>query len=206
MARIQEPPQDFDRLSLVIIEVDPGVLVRVAWADPTHHLSFGRRARYRFDAPEGEFGTLYAAFDFTTAFVETVLRDSARHQPAGGLVILDYRALEQRRVIQLGAGAESRPICLIKLYDDGLAAAHTDNQIASRDHYPTTQRWSQAFHGHPVGADGIVYMSRYMGSTRSVVLFDRAKDAVSEMASTPLLAHPELPDVLERFEIGIDAP
>ena len=206
MARIQEPPRDFGRLSLVTVEIDPGVLLRVTWADPAHRLSFSRRARYRFDAPAGEYGTLYAAFDFTTAFAETILRNNPRRQPAGGAVILDYKALEQRRVIQLAAGVEQRPLRLIKLYDDGLAAAHSDNQIAARDHYPTTQRWSHAFHGHPIGADGIVYMSRYMGSTRSVALFDRAKDAVSEADSTPLLAHPDLPDTLERFEIGIDTP
>src|SRR5579859_7416125 len=101
MTRIQEPPRDFHRLPLVTVDVDPGLLVRMAWADPASHLHFGHRARYRFDAPASEYGTLYAAFDFTTAFVETVLRDAPRQLPSGEALILDYKELEQRRVILL---------------------------------------------------------------------------------------------------------
>ena len=204
MARIQEPPRDFDELSLATVEVDPSLLVRVAWADPASHLSFSRRSRYRFDAPQGEYGTLYAAYDFTTAFVETVVRDHPQQIRPSGAVILDYRELEQRRVILLGPGGAPRTLRMVKLYAEGLSAAHTDNQIASRDHYPATQRWSRAFHNHPIGADGIVYMSRYIGSARSVVIFDRAREVLGKVEVLPLLEYPELPDVLERFALGID--
>jgi hypothetical protein len=187
-----------------MVAVDPSELLRIAWADPASHLNFGRRARYRFDAPDGEYGTLYAAFDFTTAFVETVLRDHPQQARPSGVVILDYRELEQRRVIRLGPGTAPRMLNMVKLYAEGLAAAHTDNQISSRDHYPTTQRWSRAFHNHPIGADGIVYMSRYIGSAHSIVVFDRAREILGKMEAIPLLDHPKLPEVLEQFALGID--
>ena len=206
MTRIQELPRDFDQLALVTVDVDPSELLRIAWAADETHVRFNRRARYRFDAPNGEYGVLYAAFDLTTAFVETVLRDNPRRSRAGGAVILDHSELVQRRVIQLTYGKDARPLRLVKLYDEGLAAAHTDNQIASRDHYPTTQRWSRAFHIHPIQADGIVYMSRYMGSTRSVVIFDRAKDHLARGSVTHLLEHADLPGILDQFQLGIDKP
>ena len=151
-------------------------------------------------------GVLYAAFDLTTAFVETVVRDNPRRSRAGGIVILDHSELVQRRVIQLTHGKDQRPLRLVKLYDEGLAAAHTDNQIASRDHYPTTQRWSQAFHMHAIQADGILYMSRYIGSTRSVVICDRAKDHLARGSVTHLLEHADLPGILDQFQLGIDKP
>jgi hypothetical protein len=62
---------------------------------------------------------------------------------------------------------------LIKLYDEGLIAAHLDNAISSLDDYPSTQRWAKTFHDHPVKADGIGYMSRFLGA-RSRSLNDRA--------------------------------
>jgi RES domain-containing protein len=104
------------------------------------------------------------------------------------------------------AGAERRPLRLIKLYDEGLAAARTDNQISARDHYPITQRWALAFHGHPVAADGIIYMSRYMGARKSVALFDRCHAAVAVGSATPLLHHAEFAGLVEMFELAIDRP
>ena len=97
------------------------------------------------------------------------------------------------------AGADARALNLIKLYDEGLAAAKTDNRID----YATTRRRAKAFHDHPLGADGIVYPSRYAGSKRSVVLFDRCAAAIEVAAVTPLTAHPEFGQILDTYELGI---
>ena len=142
MARIQAPPRNFHLLSLIVEDVEPSALVRMASRDPASHCRFRREARYRFDSPDRSFGVMYATFDLATAFAETVLRDKPRHSDD---VILDYHDLESRVVIELKRGPDDRPLRLIKLYDEGLAAAHTDNQISARDHYPTTQRWARRF-------------------------------------------------------------
>jgi hypothetical protein len=203
MARIQAPPRNFNLLQLITEAVEPSALVRMAWRDPATHCRFGREARYRFDAPDRSFGVMYAAFDVETAFAETVLRDKPTRSAD---VILDYHELESRSAIEMKRGADNRPLRLIKLYDEGLAAAHTDNQISARDHYPTTQRWAQIFHAHSVTADGMVYMSRYMGAGKSVALFDRCSAAVAAGDATPLLEHREFPNVAAMFDPAIDRP
>jgi hypothetical protein len=173
----------------------------MASRDPASHCRFRREARYRFDSPDRSFGVMYAAFDLATAFAETVLRDKSMHLDD---VILDYQDLESRMVVELKRGPDNRPLRLIKLYDEGLAAAHTDNQISARDHYPTTQRWAQIFHAHSIAADGIVYMSRYMGARKSVALFDRCGAAVAAGSATPLLEHRDFAGVMEMFDLAID--
>ena len=206
MARIQEPPRHFAELALVTQDVAPSDLLRLAWEEPRTHLLFGRDARFRFDAPSREFGVLYAAFDLPTAFAETVLRDAPQSLPGGVVVPLDFAAIQARRVVTFRAGLVPRALRLIKLYDEGLAAAHTDNQIAVRDHYPTTQRWGAAFHAHPLAADGIVYMSRYMGARRSVALFERCREAIDVDTVTPLLEHAGFAELALRFNLAIDRP
>jgi hypothetical protein len=201
MARIQAPPRNFQLLPLIAETVEPSALVRMAWRDPASHCRFRRKARYRFDAPDRSFGVMYAAFDLATAFAETVLRDGPKHSDD---VILDYRDLESRVVIELKRGPDDRPLRLIKLYDEGLAAAHTDNQISARDHYPTTQRWAQIFHAHSIAADGMVYLSRYLGARKSVALFDHCGAAVAAGDATPFLEHREFPSVVDMFELAID--
>ncbi len=109
-----------------------------------------------------------------------------------------------RVVVELKRGSDDRPLRLIKLYDEGLAAAHTDNQISARDHYPTTQRWAEMFHAHSVAADGIVYMSRYMGARKSVALFNRCGAAVAVGRVTPLLEHPDFAGIVDLFDLGVD--
>jgi len=201
MARIQAPPRNYHLLSLIVEDVEPSTLLRIASRDSANHCRFKREARYRFDSPDRSFGVMYATFELATAFAEAVLRDKPMHSDD---VILDYHDLEARVVIELKRGPDNRPLRLIKLYDEGLAAAHTDNQISARDHYPTTQRWAQIFHAHSITADGIVYMSRYMGARKSVALFDRCGAAVAAGVAMPLLDHREFASVATMFDLAID--
>ncbi len=201
MARIQAPPRNFELLPLIAEDVEPGALVRVARRDPASHCRFSQEARYRFDAPDRSFGVMYATFDLATALAESLLRDRPTHSDD---VILDYRDLESRVVVELRRGPDDRPLRLIKLYDEGLAAAHTDQQISARDHYPTTQRWAQMFHAHAIAADGIVYMSRYIRARKSVALFDGCAAAVAAGTATPLLEHAEFASVVELFALAIE--
>jgi hypothetical protein len=206
MSSIDPPPDPFASLRLHAIQVAPSDLVRLAWPDQATHVGFRTLARYRFDSPDESFGVLYAAFSLTTAFAESVLRATPSAVDAGEHVMLDFAELSARRVITLTYGHAARALNLIKLYEEGLAAAKTDNRISSDDDYAMTRRWAKAFHDHPVRPDGIVYMSRYLGSERAVVLFNRCADAIAVDSVTPLLDHPELADILDRFELGVDRP
>jgi hypothetical protein len=75
MTGIPSPPAYIDELKLVIETVEPDRLLRIVARDRVSPLRFRRDADYRFNAPDGSFGVLYAAFDLGTAFAEAVLRD-----------------------------------------------------------------------------------------------------------------------------------
>jgi RES domain-containing protein len=98
MTGIPSPPAQLPALRLVIVEVEPHTLLRIAWRAPASHATFRRESRNRFDAPDGSFGTLYAAFDLETAFVEAVLRERPTHISTSRIP-LDFIELEKRVVV-----------------------------------------------------------------------------------------------------------
>src|ERR1019366_8491031 len=206
MTALDPPPDDFAKLTLVTTEVAPALLLRLASARPLSGDPFRRSALYRFDAPDESFGVFYAAFDLETAFVESIVRARAHPLPAGEALLIDYLTLAARHVVALAAGSPARSLHLAQLYGAGLSAARTDNRIATVDDYGTTQRWARAFHAHPEKIDGIFYMSRYLGDHRSVVLFDRARDAIAFNNPLPLLHHPELAQLLDTYHVSVAPP
>jgi len=206
MTALDPPPDDFAQFTLVTTEVAPASLLRLASAQHLAGDPFRRSALYRFDAPDESFGVLYAAFDLETAFVESIVRARARTLPAGEPLLIDYATLASRQVVTLAASSPARSLHLAQLYGAGLSAARTDNQISTVDDYGTTQRWAKALHAHPEKSDGIAYMSRYLGSHRSVVLFDRARDAIAFNPPRPLLHHPELVHLLDTYHVSLVPP
>jgi hypothetical protein len=206
MKPLDPPPNDFAKLTLVTIEVAPASLVRLASAKHLSSDPFRRNSRFRFDAPDGSFGVLYAAFDLETAFVETIVRAKAHPLPAGEPLLIERETLALRYVTKLSGRVRGRTLHLVQLHGSGLPAVKTDNQIATVDDYPTTQQWAKAFHDHPETVDGIIYMSRYLGDRRSVVFFDRARDAIEFGDTLPLLHHPELAQLLDTYHVNLILP
>lgn len=204
MADLERPPTDFEQLRLQTVRIEPGRLLRLAWPDAATHAGFRSSADYRFDSPDGSFGVLYAALKLETAFAESELRDNPRKKGSPSGVPLEHSRLKERRVIQFAANPGSGTLKLVQLYGAGLAAARTDNRIASIDDYSITQAWAKAFHGHPIKADGLIYMSRYTGAGKSVVLFNRCEDKIAVSKITPLLAHLEFAKLCDKFKLAIE--
>jgi RES domain len=203
MTALDPSPKDFSKLILVTTEVEPSSLLRLA---STKHLSsdpFRRDRQYRFDAPDESFGVLYAAFDLETAFVESIVRDKAHPLPAGEHLFIDYETLASRYIAMLSRSSSGGVLRLAQLYGAGLSAVKADNRLATVDDYATTQQWAKAFHAHPGNIDGIVYMSRYLGNRRSVVIFDRARGAIRFNNSLPLLHHAELARLLDTYHVSL---
>ena len=146
---------------------------------------------------------LYAAFDLETAFVESIVRDKAHPLPAGEHLFIDYETLASRYIATLSRSSSGGALRLAQLYGAGLSAVKTDNRLATVDDYATTQQWAKAFHAHPANIDGIVYMSRYLGNRRSVVIFDRARGAIRFNNSLPLLHHAELAQLLDTYHVSL---
>lgn len=207
MSYLPLPPALFHRRQLRTRLVDPASLVRLAWDSPTTLAGFRYNARYRFDAPDASFGVLYAAFDLKTAFVETILRNEPAQSPAGDPRILSLAELEPRRVVSFTNDfiTQTRHLTLIELFAEGLVAAQTDNRISTEDSYPVTQQWAKALHGHPIRADGIVYVSRYFAPRLSVVHFDRCAAALRVGPVVELLKHADFARLVNDFNLSIAA-
>lgn len=113
-------------------------LVRVHWSDKGpiwFGPSTGVAPSNRFDAPAGQFGTLYAAEDLAGAFAESLLRKAAR--------IIGWPVVAQRSWSILTL---QREVTLAQLHGDGLAWHGVTSDICTGDDYQLPQAISLAFY------------------------------------------------------------
>jgi len=114
--------------------------------------------RYRFDAPSGEYATLYCNADRLAVFAEVY----------GDVRVME--ASQQKRRLSHIVSRES--LRLVPLEDPGVQKRlGLDGRIGMSKQYPTTQAWALALHGWFPEADGIRYLSRHAGENRNYCLF-----------------------------------
>lgn len=154
------PPADFADRKLALASYRRVVMrIHRTRRDPIY---FGRSGASRFDAPDGEYGVLYAGEDEHCAFIETFGQ-------ATGENLIEERELAARSLTRLHVvGAR-----LVDLTGEGLARLGADNRLCDGDH-ATAQAWSRALHRHPARPDGIRFRARHDPERVSVALFDRA--------------------------------
>jgi hypothetical protein len=199
------PPVDLDRIDLPLVEVNAAELLRLFPAGkPPIRFRVAKRGQkaYRFDAPNGEFAVMYCAFSLEVCFAETLLRTRAFDKPAREPTLIDESELRCRKVVQFGEG-DDRRLVLADLTGSGLARLRCDGSISTVSRYVVPRQWALALWKHPGRVDGIRYVSRFMNSQPAVVLFDRCKDRLSARRSQPLADHPDLPRILDLFNVGI---
>ena len=113
---------------------------------------------------------------------------------------LDERALTERMVSTV---LLNRPLRLLKLTGEGLLGIGADVGTISGTH-ALSRDWSRVVHDHPAPSfDGILYRSRHDDEQLCIALFDRAGDALGNIASTAGLAARELTDQLTRYSVGV---
>jgi hypothetical protein len=117
---------------------------------------------YRFDAPAGEFRTLYGAAELTGAFVETVLRRARR--------IIARSFVEQRKWTVL---SPRRDLILAKVFDEGLVHHGVTADICAGDDYSASQRFAADVHATFDKVDGIAYRARHNNGQICYALLDR---------------------------------
>lgn len=118
----------------------------------------------RFNAPNAEFGTLYAALDPYAAFLETFARDP-------GVRLVSALTLTENVLVRLDVKA---PLALVDLSGASLRRVGADTRVVSGD-YQVAQRWALALWQHPQMPDGLYWRSRFDDNRYCVALFDRAK-------------------------------
>jgi len=122
----------------------------------------GTAPMYRFDAPAGEYRTLYGAERLEGAFAETILRKP--RQPVGR----DYVEARQWSDIRT-----LRVLTLAKLYDNGLAWHGVTADICTGGDYAPSQALAAAFFTKYGDLDGIAYRARHNNGEICYALFDR---------------------------------
>ena len=200
------PPADLDRIDLPLVDRKRG---RVAASLPS------RQATDPFSGcKEGAEGLpLRCAERGIRRHVLCLLpgsvlrRDAASHarlsiRPASEPTLVDESELRSQNVVRLGEGDGQR-LVLADLTGGGLARLHCDGSISTVSRYDVPRQWALALWKHPGRVDGIRYVSRFMNSQPAVVLFDRCKDRLTAHRSQPLADHPDLPRILDLFNVGI---
>lgn len=154
----------------------------------TSEPSFRNAKVYRFDAPSGEFGTLYCARDFKTCFLETVIRD----QPGLNLSLADFK---QRCALFLLI--DTQKLKLVPVHGDAATRMRLDSAHLLGADYSYTQALSKAIHDHADQAHGIVYRSRFDSSQMALVLFDRAKPFVRLFPNSQPVSFEDAPELTD---------
>lgn len=193
------PPADFARRALPVRALDAGALMRIhpRGKDP---LFYSRRSACpsvnRFDAPDDEYGVIYASLSFSACMAETVIR--SRFEGAAVPLVLEESRLRLRCLSRL----EPAPPAL-RLADltAPLFGMGFSTQVLATPDYGAPNLWSRAVHDHPARVDGIYFVSRYANEA-SVALFDRVGLAAMGVP-VPLLECVELERFLAQHQIAL---
>ena len=199
------PPAHLHRIDLSVVTVDPAALLRLfSLGKPPIHFRVAKKRQkaYRFDAPNGEFGVMYCAFTLEVCFAETLLRTRAYRRPADEPTLIDETEIRSKGVAQL-RGSVGQQLILADLTGSGLVRLRADGSISTVPRYSVPRQWALALWEHPKRVDGIRYVSRFMNSQLAVALFDRCEDRLIVRDTQPLLDHPDLPRILDLFNVGI---
>jgi hypothetical protein len=140
---------------------------------------WGRTGTNRFDAPNAEYGVLYAADTFDGAFIETFGDVSPKTVSVNSLTARGVAAVLPLRELRL-----------VDLAGAGLAQLGLDARIWTDDH-ALSQEWSHGLWAHPSEPDGIWYVARHDGNERSVALFNRTEAVLSVIRRGGLMDIPQ---------------
>ena len=152
----------------------------------------------RFCSRAAGHSVLYAASEFATAVVETVIRDRFTGQPSREMAI---REITERAWARL----ESVPglmLTLLDLREDGCAKIGAPTDVANARNHAAGRAFATAIHAQHPHVDGLVYRSRLTGSDAYAV-FDRAVPKLRAQETGQLAYHPGLPVVLEDHDIRL---
>jgi hypothetical protein len=151
----------------------------------------------RFATEAGSYTVIYAAPDFATAFVETVVRDRFLQKEPRKIRLVE---LTQSVYASLRSQPSVKPN-LLDLRGDGIVRLGAPTDAVNARNHSAGQALGRTIHDEHEDVDGILFASRLTGQD-VYALFDRAIDTkLLGGPAIPLLHHPELEAVLERFDI-----
>jgi hypothetical protein len=158
----------------------------------------------RFATAAGGHRLLYAAEDFRTAFVETVVRDG--FDDGRGARTVDWVDIETRVWSLLDmAGPEAR-LRAVDLRGDGAVRLGVPTDVVrARDHAAGRAFGAALFGDHP-DIDAVLFPSRLTGGAVVAVRAEAAAERLVGTSGAEIAAHPDLVAILEAYAIGIVPP
>jgi hypothetical protein len=172
-------PPDHLPLDLPIKQIDPGMQWWRIHKSTNAPIFFGPATTtppvYRFDAPGGEYRTLYLGKDFSAAFVETLLRNPR-------VPFVELAEIELRSVSVL---TNNHSLVMIDLCGQGLSRIGVDNRLATGS-YEKAGQWALKLWGNAARPDGLLYRSKHNPEYICAAVFDRKHCTFCE-ASTEAL-------------------
>ena len=152
----------------------------------------------RFCTRNGGYTVLYAAPEFATAFVETVVRDRFARRQGCEVAVKEITVRVWARVAMQPATA----LTLVDLRGDGCTRIGAPTDTVNARNHSAGRAFARDIHAGQADVDGIVYASRLTGEDVYAV-FGRSTGKLVSVGTGLLEDHPELPAILERYGIGL---
>lgn len=152
----------------------------------------------RFATRIGDYTVLYAASDFTTAFIETIVRDRFAHRRTRRVSL---REITERVWVRV-ATEPGTLLTLLDLRADGCTRIGAPTDVVQARNHAAGRAFGKAIHAEHLDVDGLVYASRLTGED-VYAIYDRCIGKLKASDVGQLEEHVELPGVLERHGIGL---
>ncbi len=152
----------------------------------------------RFCSRNAGYTVLYAASDFATAFIETVVRDRFTRSRSREIALKEITSRAWARI----CGRKGEVLNLIDLRGDGCTRIGAPTDVIGARNHAAGRAFAKAIHGEHGDIDGLHFVSRLTGGDAYAV-FDRGVEKLDCLEAGRLEEHPDLPDVLARHEIGL---
>lgn len=156
------------------------------------------RADSRFGSRDSNHTVLYASPDFSTAFVETVVRDRFARLRKRNVA---WKEIRDRIWARLTAQAGTVQT-LLDLRGDGCIRIGAPTDVVHAKNHAAGRAFAKTILSEHPDIEGVLYVSRLTGGDVYAV-FDRGIGRLVSTEVGMLMDHPELPDVLARHRIGI---
>lgn len=155
-------------------------------------------ANSRFCTSNSNFSILYAASDFSTAFIEVVIRDR-------------FTQINQRRIYLSElidrsyvciASAPNSNLTILDLRRDGCTRLGVPTDAVNARVHSYGQELGQEIYNNHSEVDGLLFSSRLTGND-IYAIFDRAISKLSVIESNRITGHQELITILDRYSIQL---
>lgn len=152
----------------------------------------------RFVSYGAGYTVLYAAPEFETAFVETVVRDRLVGRSAREIAL---KEVTERVWVRL-SGRAGQVMTLLDLREDGCLRIGAPTDVVRARSHAAGRAFGKAIHEEHRDIDGLVYDSRLTGKDAYAV-FDRGIGKLRTAGSGPLEDHSALPTLLDHHAISL---